>query len=117
MSLWRFEFYVEGPKNLEHVLESISEIALNMQPPQLVGNAEIKRGKIKAVNPGATGSYKEKVLTWARDLSPHTVFSSQEVKDQINKSGGSDTAYNHYIMAILDEKIATRRGRGQFVRL
>jgi hypothetical protein len=112
MSLWRFEFMVEG-KHLERVMESISGVALNMKPPQPVGNAVVKKGKVKAES--SASSYKDLVLKDFRDLAPNSVFDAIAVKASIAKHGGSESAYNHYIRAILEEKIATRRSRGTFV--
>ncbi len=112
MSLWRFEFMVDG-KHLERVMEAINGVALNFQAPQPVGNAVVKKGKVAAASTAV--SYKDLVLNDIKAMPTNTVFTSQEVKALIRKHGAADSAYNHYIMAILDAGAAVRRGRGHFV--
>ena len=110
--LWRFEFFVEG-KHLERVMEAINGVALNFQPPRPVGNAVVKQGKIKAETPAI--SMKDLVLNDIKAMPPNTVFGTAEIKAIIRKHGGADTSYAHFVMVITEAKIATRRGRGQFV--
>jgi hypothetical protein len=110
--LWKFDFIVEG-KHLERVMESISGVALNFQPPQPVGNAVVKKGKIKAES--SATSIKDLVLNDFKERAPNTVFGSADVKNSITKHGGTDSAYNHYVKSLLEEGIINRRGRGQFV--
>jgi hypothetical protein len=112
MSLWKFDFVVDG-KNLEKVMESISGYALNFQPPQKIGNAVVKQGKVKAASSATT--IKDLVINDIKAMPPNTVFGSTNVKEIIGKHGGAESGYAHYIIAILEAGAAVRRGRGHFV--
>lgn len=115
--LWRFEFYVQG-KHLEKVLESVSGIALNMQPPQPVGNAVVEKVKgqkqIKAELPGTT--IVAQMITWAASFEPDTVITSGQIQDESGRLGGSKQGGTYYTNALIESGIFKRRSRGMFVR-
>ena len=112
MSLWKFDFVVDG-KHLEKVLESLTGVALDLQPPQKIGNAVVRQGKVKAAS--SATSIKDLVLNDIKAMPSNTVFGSTNVKDLVTKHGGAESGYAHYILAILKAGIAVRRGRGHFV--
>jgi hypothetical protein len=112
MSLWKFDFVVDG-KNLERVMESLTGIALDFQPPRRIGNAVVQQGKIKAASSATT--IKELVINDIKAMPPNTVFGSNNVKEIIKRHNGAESGYAHYIIAILEAGAATRRGRGHFV--
>lgn len=122
MSLWKFEFFVEG-KDLEKALASVSNIALNMQPPQQVTGAEVKQGKVQAAKPRkrvskeVIGGIMANVTSAIRHYPAGTPVSAKDIKKLVSSFGGKPSGYNHYVKDVIDKKILHRRSRGSFVRI
>lgn len=115
--LWRFNFFVQG-KHLEKVLEALSGVAINMEPPQLVGNAVVEKvngqKQVKAELPGT--SITAQVTAWASAFAHDMVITSSQIQDTVINLGGSQGGNSYYTIRLLKAGIIKRRSRGVFVR-
>lgn len=108
------EFYVED-KNLPKVLTALAGLALNMKAPVPVTNAVVQNGKVRQANHEAT-TIKDQFLDAVGKMPQGTIFTSSNIKQMIGGFGGSTSAYNHYVKAMKDAKLAKPRSRGHFIR-
>jgi len=112
--MFRVTFFVEDNK-LSKVLHAVQGMVLNMEPPQPVVNATVEKGVVKAETNAS--SYKDMFLKYVEKLPKDTVFTSKNIKQHLTQLGASASAYNHYVKAMKEAKLAKPRSRGHFVRV
>jgi hypothetical protein len=113
MSLWRFEFFVEG-KHLEQVLEAVSDVALNMLPPQMVGPVP-QKGKVRKQQAPVIKGIKDKIFNALRGKPLNSSLTAGDFKDLIEELGASGDSYSHFIQAAVKEGLMKSRGRGHYI--
>jgi hypothetical protein len=98
-------------KNLPKVLYALSGLVLNMEAPQPVVNAVVKKGKVEQASSNA--SLKSRVLETIATMKKGTEMTSAELKGLITKRRGNETSYNHCYM-VKKAKMIKTKSRGVF---
>ncbi len=108
--MFRIACLVED-KNLPKVLHALNGLVLNMEPPVPVANATVKAGKVVAVS---SASSKHELVANALARHPNQLITSAEIKEIIRQIGGEGTAYNYYVLLMIQQKLLKLKDRGTF---
>lgn len=92
--LWKFEFLVDGAKQMEEVLWMIQGRARDLKAPVPVVNAKVVGGDARAKHPNILAA-----LT--AECRKHEAVTPKLLKDYLTNLGYSSKSYSNYLVQLL----------------
>lgn len=102
-------------KNLSKVLIALAGLVVNMDAPQPVVNAVVKKGKLEQETSGS--SLKDRVIEKLRMKRKGQVISSTDLTNIIAEVGGTPASKNYIQKLLFEEKFMKSKERGSYVIL
>lgn len=109
--MFRLVMFVED-KKLAPVLNALSGLVLNMEPPQPVTNA-VKASKNNIKQASGETTIKDRVIGMLKARSGQDI-TTQEIKEMTVQSGGQPTSNASYITSLVEERVVKRKDRGVY---
>lgn len=113
--MFRIVCFVED-KHLPKILHAMSGLVLNMEPPQPVVNAVVKKGKVETSSMGDSVLARIKNLISSK-LAKGDEFTSDTLKLMVKDAGGNVASTGTYRSRLVEDKTIKLKERGVYTVL
>lgn len=112
--LFRMEFFIEG-KHLEKVLSAVSNVALNMKPPQPVVNATATKGRTLRQTSSAPNQMS-RIIEKLGPLKKGDKLTAEQLRKGFDAAGVPHGNYSSIITQMKNVKfLKTTAERGNYI--
>jgi len=109
------KIFVED-KKLAQVLTALAGLVLDPMPaPRPVVNAEVAKGKVKAISP-ERGSIIGRIAGQVQKMQPGHEFDSASMKELIHAAGGNPNSIGTVRNWLTERKLIKSKERGLYIK-